>query len=127
QHQCFFFGKKLFLLWFLAHQCNGPPETALTMRLSPEVSIEGRYLLLGDVSLTDRVDLVNAYAFSEGFSDRHIEACEQLSHRLFLGAKQHGHSLPAIMSNRHTTDRPHIADRDVAIFHELFDGRKGVV
>src|SRR5215472_9356833 len=51
------------------------------------------YLFLGEVLLAERVDLVSADAFVKGFRDRQVQASEQLSHRLFLPAKQHGQSL----------------------------------
>lgn len=84
------------------------------------------FLFFGEVLPAERVHFVSADAFTEGFSDRQVEACE-VSHRLSLPAKQHGQSLTAIMSNCHTTDREYIADCDLAIFQELVDGRQGLV
>jgi hypothetical protein len=73
------------------------------------------HLLLGELLLAERVDLVSADSFIEGFSDPQVQACEHLSHRLSLAVEQDRHSLSAIMSNRHAADRAHIADSDLAI------------
>src|SRR5215472_942824 len=70
----------------------------------------GKYCWLSGLTSSVRMPSSRAFAI------RQVQASEQLSHRLFLPAKQHGQSLTAIMSNRHTTDREQIADRDLAIF-----------
>jgi hypothetical protein len=81
----------------------------------------------GEVLLADGVDFVGAGAFSKRFGDRQVEASEQLSHSLSFTAKQHGHSLTAVMGNRHAPDRAHVAEGDLAMFHELPDVRQALV
>jgi hypothetical protein len=71
--------------------------------------------------LADRVDLVGADALIEGFGDGHVEASEQLSYRFSLTSKQHGHSLTAVMGNRHAPDWAHVAQGDLAMLYELSD------
>jgi len=78
-------------------------------------------LLFGEVLLADRVDFIGAGAFRKRFGDRQVEASEQLSHSLSFTAKQHAHSLAAIMGNRHAPDRAHVAQGDLATLHELPD------
>ena len=80
-----------------------------------------KQLFLGEVLLADRVDLVGTDALSEGFGDGHVEASEQLSYRFSLTSKQHGHSLTAVVGNRHAPDRAHVAEGDLAMLREFLE------
>jgi hypothetical protein len=75
----------------------------------------GKYCWLIGLTSSVRVPSVNA------LGDRQVEASEQLSHSLSFTAKQHAHSLAAVMGNRHAPDRAHIAQGDLATLHELPD------
>ena len=59
--------------------------------------------------------------------DRQVGTSEPLIDCLSLTAKQHGHSLRAVMGNRHTPHRAHVAEADLAILHELPNVRQGQV